>query len=113
MIITEHVEPASNHVVHGGGMLWNRLHSERENVCEKLLSPEEPGAANDRLTRREELELRLRQLDNALDRLMTGRYGECSRCGRWIEDTKLAADPAWSFCVECQHRLETKHQFPI
>ena len=46
------------------GFAWNRLHGEREHLCEALLAdgPKE---------RKEQLEARLRKVDDALDRLMS------------------------------------------
>src|SRR5712691_6787407 len=51
----------------------------------------------------------LRLIDDALDRLMAGTYGDCVVCGKWIEDNKLHADPALPFCCGCKRRSETKH----
>jgi len=79
------------------GFVWNRLHGEREDICEALLKDETGG-------RREILQTRLRKLDDALDRLMSGSYGHCSRCGRAIDETKLDLDPAVSFCRNCRER---------
>ena len=46
------------------GFAWNRLHSEREDICEALL--------NENFTERKELlQARLRKVDDALDRLMS------------------------------------------
>ncbi len=112
-----------NPVDRNGGLVWHRLHSERENICEALLkecrpsSEAQPGAQEMskedamRATNwhRELLQARLRKIDDALDRLMSGSYGNCCRCGRWIEDTKLAFDPAIAFCIYCWQRMETKH----
>ena len=46
------------------GFAWNRLHGEREDICEALLKdgPKE---------RTESLQARLRRVDDALDRLMS------------------------------------------
>ena len=79
------------------GFVWNRLHGEREDICEALLEEETGG-------RREILQTRLRKLDDALDRLMSGSYGHCSKCGRTIDETKLDLDPAVSFCRNCRDR---------
>ncbi|HEU4930501.1 MAG TPA: hypothetical protein VFT48_00400 [Pyrinomonadaceae bacterium] len=52
-----------------GGMgvaIWNRLHGEREDICEALLKPCEPAS-------KELLQARLRTIDDALDRLMSGK----------------------------------------
>lgn len=51
------------------GFAWNRLHGEREEICEALLK-----AATDQ--RRKVLQSRLRRVDDALDRLMTGSFGQ-------------------------------------
>ena len=54
-----------------GGLIWNRLHCEREDLCEALLK--EASENN-----RHMLETRLRNVDDALDRLMSGFYGKRS-----------------------------------
>ena len=104
-----------------GGVVWNRLHSEREEICETLLKEYAPGDAVPNAEQRSAeamhaanwhrqlLQARLRKIDNALDRLMSGSYGDCCRCGRWIEDTKLDFDPAVAFCFECWERVQTEH----
>jgi RNA polymerase-binding transcription factor DksA len=106
----------------GNSVVWNQLHSEREDICETLLK--EPFAlsgtetavhatADEDATRaaswhRELLQARLRKIDDALDRLMSGSYGDCCKCGKWIEDTKLEFDPAIAFCISCWAR-EQRH----
>jgi hypothetical protein len=45
-----------------GGFIWNRLHAEREDICEALLKDDD---------RKQSLQARLRQVDDALDRLMS------------------------------------------
>ena len=54
------------------GSAWNRLHAEREDICEALLKEEIAG-------RRSILQTRLRKIDDALDRLMSGSYDHPSR----------------------------------
>jgi RNA polymerase-binding transcription factor DksA len=101
-----------------GGNVWNRLHAEREDICEALLK--EPCASSEIETaaheiskagptsaaswHKELLQARLRKIDDALDRLTSGSYGSCGKCGRWIEDTKLDFDPAIAFCIDCWER---------
>lgn len=81
------------------GSVWNRLHGERENICEALVKDAEPMSQTTH--RSQLLQARLRRLDDALDRLMSGSYGICSKCGRHIEDATLDVDPAWSVCLHC------------
>ena len=113
----------NNPVERSGGADWYRLHAERENVCEALLKEfrsgldNKPGAEvkspEDAIRtanwHKELLQARLRKIDDALDRLMAGSYGDCTKCGRWIEDTKLDLDPAIAFCVACWDKMQTKH----
>lgn len=82
-----------------GGFVWNRLHGEREDICEALLKHSESSVQplqSDQL-----LQARLRRIDDALDRLMSGSYGICSKCGRAIEETTLEIDAAWAICLDC------------
>ena len=80
---------------------WHQLHSEREEVCDALLLNVRQLKLKDSEADRR-LVKRLRLIDDAMDRLMNGSYGECVQCGRWIEDTKLHADPAFPFCHACE-----------
>jgi RNA polymerase-binding transcription factor DksA len=80
-----------------GGSVWNRLHDEREDICEALLKEtDELSGAHC-----QSLQARLRRLDDALDRLMSGSYGFCARCGHPIEPVRLALDPAAGSCRDC------------
>lgn len=47
---------------------------------------------------------RLGELDQALERLSTGRYGMCERCGQPIAPARLAARPAARTCIACASR---------
>lgn len=80
-----------------GGFTWNRLHSEREDICEAL-------SRNGVNERKELLHARLRKVDDALDRLMSGSYGNCSNCGQAIDDKRLDIDPALELCLKCWGR---------
>ena len=80
------------------GFIWNRLHGEREDLCERLLRDQIEE-------RRKIMQTRLRKVDDALDRLMSGSYGHCSTCGRAIEDAKLEIDPAVANCRDCTKPL--------
>jgi len=79
------------------GLAWNRLHGEREHICEALIKDRDL-LAHERQTW---LQSRLRKVDDALDRLMSGSYGNCSRCGQAIDDTVLESDPAQALCSSC------------
>ena len=100
-----------------GAVIWSRLHSEREEICAALLR--ERGDAGDleessrdiEFKHRESLQARLRQIDDALDRVSSGAYGHCSDCNSDIEKQRLTLDPAAAFCIECQQFSECEHHF--
>jgi hypothetical protein len=79
------------------GLIWNRLHAEREHICEALVKDSDLLVDE----RRKWLQARLRKLDDALDRLMAGSYGNCSKCGQAIDETMLDSDPALALCLNC------------
>lgn len=120
MSASPNIRLTDNPVERNGRPVWYRLHSEREEICEALLKESRPvsqaqeSAGQEEAMRnaawhRELLQARLRKLDDALDRLMSGSYGVCAKCDRWIEDTKLDFDPAIAFCIDCWQRMQTKH----
>jgi hypothetical protein len=44
----------------------------------------------------------LARIDAALERIESGRYGYCLRCGEPIGGARLEADPALAFCLACE-----------
>jgi len=91
------------------GFIWNRLHDERENICQALLKQSAPFAEDEK----EFLQARLRKVDDALDRLMAGSYGHCSKCGRLIDQSRLNVDPVLGLCLDCwgeEHRNDAASQ---
>jgi DnaK suppressor protein len=50
---------------------------------------------------------RLRFIQEALNAVERGDYGECSRCGENIGEKRLAAVPWARTCIRCQEATET------
>lgn len=106
----------------GAGEMWELLQAEKENLEQSILSggslaqdgsavPEEHEPSEDcarelEWHRRETLEGRLRDLNDAQDRLIDGGYGLCLECSNQIDTRRLVADPAASLCVNCQTLAE-------
>ncbi len=59
------------------------------------------------LALREHDMLRLEQIENALAQMAQGQYGICERCGQAIEQMRLEAEPAATFCIRCKEELDT------
>jgi DnaK suppressor protein len=45
-------------------------------------------------------------IDEALDRLRQGRYGQCQGCGEAIDIERLELRPYTRFCIVCKTKME-------
>lgn len=111
--------------VAGPGEIWEFLQTEKEDVgrnllMEATLGPTNGGGsveseASEGYLReiawrvREQLETRLRNINDAQDRLIDGAYGRCLECGDEIDGQRLTADPAARKCVGCQRSVEGEY----
>jgi DnaK suppressor protein len=50
------------------------------------------------------LELRLRNINLALEKIEKGTYGKCEKCGSPILEERLKAYPEARFCLKCTSR---------
>jgi len=48
----------------------------------------------------------LQMVDNALNRIREGTFGECIACGEEINPRRLEAVPWTRHCIACQEKLE-------
>lgn len=67
---------------------WNERADQMENYSEN-------AAINN------ELELQLREVEEALVRIDNGVFGVCERCGSSIEEARLYANPSSRTCTNC------------
>jgi DnaK suppressor protein len=51
---------------------------------------------------------RINQVERAIDRVSTGNYGWCERCGNAIPVERLAAFPSATLCVSCKQLEERR-----
>jgi DnaK suppressor protein len=54
---------------------------------------------------------KLHQIDDALDRIGEGTYGQCDECGVKIPKARLKVLPFAKFCVECQEKNEREEKY--
>jgi DnaK suppressor protein len=57
-----------------------------------------------RLSLEANLETRLKEVNDTLDRIKKGTYGICENCGEKISDSRLAANPTARLCIKCSAR---------
>ena len=109
------------------GEVWELLQAEKEQVSRDILTesdlrlgestpaneaePSEESARAIEWHNRETLEERLREINDAQDRLIDGGYGMCLECGDRIEPRRLVVNPAASLCISCQELLEGESIF--
>jgi len=58
------------------------------------------------LSLEENLDDLLKQVDSALERLDSGSFGQCIRCGKKIDEARLRAIPYAGLCIECKKEEE-------
>ena len=72
-------------------------------------STEEQGTAS--LLRLKDREKKyLTKINQALERMEDGTYGECLECGEPIPVKRLRARPAAIFCIECKEERERQDE---
>lgn len=50
------------------------------------------------------LELRLQNVNSALDRIKKGKYGKCEKCKKKISQERLKVYPEARFCNKCERK---------
>jgi len=48
------------------------------------------------------LELKLKNIDLALEKIKKGKYGVCEKCGQEIDEKRLKIYPEARFCLKCK-----------
>ena len=66
----------------------------------------EVAAYSDNLSFEQNLEVTLRDVNKALERIEKGEYGICHYCGKVIDKERLLIRPESSACVECKKKLK-------
>jgi DnaK suppressor protein len=51
----------------------------------------------------------VRFIQEAIKAVDRGQYGECLRCGKDINEKRLAAVPWATMCIGCQEETEAEH----
>ena len=50
------------------------------------------------------LELKLKNIELALEKIKKGEYGICEKCGKEIPEERLKVSPESRFCLKCKDR---------
>lgn len=91
-----------------------QIEEEKENVRAESANPDRTELAHSydfgqrKSALLDRLEGQRNQVDQALQRLDDGTYGQCTNCGQEIAPGRLKAMPQASLCIECQERMERR-----
>lgn len=91
-----------------------QIEEEKENVRAESANPDRTELAHSydfgqrKSALLDRLEGQRNQVDQALQRLDDGTYGQCTNCGQQIAPGRLKAMPQASLCIECQERMERR-----
>lgn len=122
-LLLQTVEGLENGImVRAGDEVWERLLGEKQDLATDLLAEgplcqsevgglQESDASDENWREidwhhRGQLEARLRELNDAQDRLIEGAYGRCADCGWPIDSQRLQAVPEATLCTRCQRNTE-------
>lgn len=53
------------------------------------------------------------EIEEAIEKLISGTYGECSDCGDLIEKRRLKARPFATRCVHCASKAEARPRYGV
>ena len=56
------------------------------------------------LAMRDEIDRKLAEVERAIARVESGKYGTCTSCGKMIDTDRLTVDPTAEYCVDCQQK---------
>ena len=75
-----------------------RINAEDTDMEEKADEVEE---YDNKLSLEHSLELKLKDVNGALEKIVAGSYGTCEKCGKEIEAERLQVCPEAKLCMKC------------
>lgn len=82
---------------------WDTKYPNREEG-DKEEEADEVQEYDNKLSLEYSLELKLKDVDLALERIKDGTYGTCENCGEKIEEERLKAVPEAKLCMKCNNK---------
>src|SRR3989338_10310442 len=79
---------------------WDARYPNREN-SDMEEEADEAQEYDNLLSLEQNLELKLKDVNFALDKIKTGKYGKCEKCGKEVEEQRLSVCPEARLCVRC------------
>lgn len=80
---------------------WDARYPNRENG-DMEEEADEAQEYDNLLSLEHNLELRLKDVDSALEKIKNNKYGSCEKCGKKIDEERLQACPEARVCMKCK-----------
>ena len=78
---------------------WDTKYPTRED-SDKDEEADEAGEYDTMISLEHSLELKLKDVNSALEKIKQGKYGICEKCGKHIEEERLRAIPEAKTCMQ-------------
>ena len=82
---------------------WDTRYPNREDG-DKDEEADEVQEYDNKLSLEYSMELKLKDVDNALEKITKGKYGICENCGEKISEERLQACPEAKTCLKCHQK---------
>ena len=82
---------------------WDAKYPNREDG-DKEEEADEVQEYDTALSLEHSLELKLRDVNNALEKIEKGKYGTCEKCGKGINKERLKVAPEARLCMACNNK---------
>lgn len=117
---TARLDKLRDRLLHMQGRLETDLEHSEEATAQQVNIPGElsthPTHAGDHASEGIDAEVAVNQtlrqeldeVNDALERIRTGRYGLCVRCGKEIAEARLEALPQTPVCIQCARETEAE-----
>lgn len=80
---------------------WDAKYPNREDV-DKDEAADDVQEYDNLLSLEHSLEVKLKDVNLALEKMENGQYGICEKCGKEIEEDRLKAVPEAKLCMKCK-----------
>jgi len=80
---------------------WDTKYPNREDG-DRVEEADEVQEYDNKLSLEHSLELKLRDVNMALEKIEEGKYGACENCGKEIDEERLLACPEAKTCLNCK-----------
>lgn len=81
---------------------WKAKYPNRDNGGNMEEEADETQEYDNLISLEHSLELKLKDVNSALEKIKNGDYGTCEKCGKEIEEERLKAVPEAKLCMKCK-----------